>query len=85
MELREAIQPYDYQYRAQHNMELSKQLRFKGMLLGDAPGNGKTLPAMMEIVKARVNARRFSCVVASASCLDQWLKEVGIFFKPVSS
>lgn len=44
--------------------------KLKTLLLGDPPGIGKILPAMMAIVKAMLEAQRFSIVVAPASCLD---------------
>lgn len=59
-------------------------------MIADPPGLGKTLPAMMAIVKDKFdpairNKLMFSVVVGPASCLDQWRHEFERFFTPVCS
>lgn len=80
-----AIEPKQYQYHALGMIERAGASKSKTLLLGDPPGIGKTLPAMMAIVKAMLEAQRFSIVVAPASCLDQWAREFSRFFHIVGA
>jgi SNF2 family DNA or RNA helicase len=74
----------EYQYRALGKIEKSNIGPLKALLLADPPGLGKTLPAMMAVVKAIPTARRFSIIVAPSSCMEQWENEFKRFFVPVS-
>ncbi|RDL39911.1 uncharacterized protein BP5553_04251 [Venustampulla echinocandica] len=77
-----AIEPKAYQYAALAKIEYNSQSPLQGLLLGDPPGLGKTLPAMMAVVKAMSTAKRFSIVVVPASCVAQWSGEFAKFFQP---
>ncbi|KAH7074046.1 P-loop containing nucleoside triphosphate hydrolase protein [Paraphoma chrysanthemicola] len=76
------IAPKDYQLHASANIQRARAGYARGLLLGDDPGNGKRLPAMIECVRLRRQADRFSAVVVPASCIDQWSEEFRKFFKP---
>ena len=80
-----AVQPYDYQLKAQGMIEFARDSAFKGILIGDPPGLGKTIIAMMAMVKAIAQAKRFSVVVVPPSCVKQWYDEFGKFFVAVSN
>lgn len=77
------IEPQSHQYRALGLIERSRDIPTKAMFIADPPGLGKTLPAMMAIVKSIPTARRFPIVVAPASCVTQWYTEFQRFFQPV--
>jgi SNF2 family DNA or RNA helicase len=77
------ITPQEHQYSALAKIEFSKDGDLEGMVLADPPGLGKTLPAMMAVVKAIPTATRPSIIVAPASCVDQWCSEFEKFFTPV--
>ena len=75
-----AIEPKIYQYSALAKIEHNRETPLKAILIGDPPGQGKTLPAMMATVRAISTARRFSIVVVPPSCAEQWKTEFEIFF-----
>lgn len=55
-----AIEPQSHQYRALGLIERSRDIPPKAMFIADPPGLGKTLPAMMAIVKSIPTAHRRS-------------------------
>jgi SNF2 family DNA or RNA helicase len=80
-----AIEPKSYQDTALGKIEYLDKSPSRAIILGDPPGLGKTLPAMMAIVKAIATAKRFSIVVVPSSCVDQWKSEFAKFFLPIYS
>ncbi|KAF4629929.1 hypothetical protein G7Y89_g8210 [Cudoniella acicularis] len=77
-----AIKPKDFQNTALAKIEYSRNNPSKLVIIGDPPGLGKTLPAMMAVVKAIPDAHRFSIVVVPLSCVEQWQLEFEKFFLP---
>ena len=57
--------------------------QFKGMILGDPPGLGKTLSALSMIARASHHGRGPSVIVAPLSCCQQWMQEINKFFNDV--
>jgi SNF2 family DNA or RNA helicase len=57
----------------------------KAVLIGDPPGLGKTLPAMIAIVRSKGKFGRYSIVVTPESCIEQWCQVFEQFFVPVST
>jgi SNF2 family DNA or RNA helicase len=78
-------QPLPHQRRAVQLIERATNTTAKAVLTGDPPGLGKTLPAMIAIVRARKSHGRYSIVVAPASCIEQWCQEFETFFVHVST
>jgi len=78
------VTPQPHQATAVLKIEHNAQSVFKGILIADPPGLGKTLMSMIAVVRAIATARRFSVVVVPSSCVEQWESEFQKFFVPVS-
>jgi SNF2 family DNA or RNA helicase len=61
----------------------SEHTPFKGMILADLPGLGKTLSLLMTFVVGRKPGDGPSLVVVPASCCRQWMEEIRLHFKDV--
>jgi superfamily II DNA or RNA helicase len=77
------VTPHAYQYSALGKIEFNNKTDLKGTLIGDPPGLGKTLPAMMAIVKATRMARCPSVVVVPTSCIERWKADIDKYFEAV--
>lgn len=55
---------------------------FKGLILADPPGMGKTLSMMLAIRLQRQLGRGPSVIIAPSSCVHQWKMEVETYFEP---
>lgn len=56
---------------------------FRGIIVGDEMGIGKTLQAVMALHHAASEPGCFSPVVCPKSCQIQWINEFKINFEPV--
>ncbi len=65
------IQPHSYQLKGAAQAHFLCESRFKGALIGDAMGLGKTLLAAM-VIKLVQHRPGFSVVVAPKSACRQW-------------
>ncbi|KAK0291070.1 hypothetical protein LTR35_001791 [Friedmanniomyces endolithicus] len=55
--------------------------RFKGAILADPPGLGKSLTALLAALAARQSGDGPILIVVPASCAYQWMQEIGKAFK----
>ncbi|XEU99122.1 hypothetical protein FSHL1_004409 [Fusarium sambucinum] len=55
--------------------------RFKGMILADPPGLGKTLSALAMISRFNSIGDGPSVIIAPLSCCQQWMEEINKFFQ----
>lgn len=69
--------PHSWQLKgaAQFHYLCSKS-QFRGGICGDGMGVGKTLLAILIMELARKESGSFSLVVCTASCQNQWAKEI---------
>ncbi len=81
--LREEVQPYPHQQHAASFCLNALQSKFKGAIIADPPGLGKTLPALMTIAASRRLGDGPCVVVAPVSCCAQWMREITCFFSEV--
>lgn len=63
-------------------MQRADRGKFKGMILADPPGLGKTLSALLAIASVPKADRMPSIIVAPPSCRYQWVKEITRYFEP---
>ena len=64
-------------------MQHAKASIFKGLIVADPPGLGKTLSALLAIAAIPKKSRSGPClVVAPQSCCDQWINQISTFFDP---
>jgi ERCC4-related helicase len=78
------IQPKDHQLTGLAHVEQCVTSPFKGVMIGDPSGLGKTLVAAMAVVKALPKARRFSIVVVPTNLIVQWDDVLSRGFEDVS-
>ena len=81
--LREEVQPYPHQQHATSFCLHALESKFKGVIIADPPGLGKTLPALMAIAASRRLGDGPCVVVAPVSCCAQWMREIKRFFSEV--
>ncbi|KAH7179551.1 P-loop containing nucleoside triphosphate hydrolase protein [Fusarium flagelliforme] len=78
--LRPGITLQEHQKHAVGKAEWAMKSEFKGMILGDPPGLGKTLSALSMIARASHIRGGPSIIVAPSSCCQQWMGEIKKFF-----
>ncbi|KAI6368048.1 hypothetical protein MCOR25_004731 [Pyricularia grisea] len=80
--LQEGIEPFQHQkVAAAFALDtLSDDNLFKGCLIADPPGLGKTLSSLMAASESRRPGDGPCVVVAPRSCCDQWMREGNRFF-----
>nr|RBQ98575.1 hypothetical protein FVER53263_20036 [Fusarium verticillioides] len=81
--LKPPLRLFDHQKRAVASALYAKNSRFKGMILADPPGFGKTLSALSTIAVSTAKSGSINgpCViVAPYSCCRQWMVEIDGFF-----
>ncbi|KAK1772718.1 hypothetical protein QBC33DRAFT_565180 [Phialemonium atrogriseum] len=74
--LKSHINPFPHQQRAAAVAVQAGETEFKGFILADPPGLGKTLPALMAIAAKFREGGGPSVVVAPLSCCRQWMSEM---------
>ncbi|KAF5603649.1 global transactivator [Fusarium pseudocircinatum] len=81
--LKDTVRLFDRQSRAVAAALRQKDSRFRGMILADPPGFGKTLSALatISVSMAKSGSTKSPCViVAPLSCCNQWMAEIERFF-----
>ncbi|KAG9503677.1 hypothetical protein J7337_003628 [Fusarium musae] len=81
--LKPTLRLFDHQKRAVASALYTKNSRFKGMILADPHGFGKTLSALSTIAVSTAKSGSINgpCViVAPYSCCRQWMVEIDSFF-----
>ncbi|GKU05768.1 global transactivator [Fusarium langsethiae] len=61
--------------------ERAMRLQFKGMILGDPPGLGKTLSALSMIARLSSDGHGPSIILTPLSCCQHWMEEINKFFQ----
>lgn len=65
-------------------IEYGAESSIKSLLFGDSPMIGKTLSALMTLVRSHTSNKSPNLVVVHESLTYQWMTEIGKFFVPVS-
>ncbi|RBR19864.1 uncharacterized protein FIESC28_05470 [Fusarium coffeatum] len=79
-DLRPGITLQEHQKHAVGKAEFAMNSQFKGMILGDPPGLGKTLSALSIIARTSHVGCGPSIIVAPFSCCQHWMEEIKKFF-----
>ncbi|EWG45972.1 hypothetical protein FVEG_06600 [Fusarium verticillioides 7600] len=82
--LKDTVRLFDRQSRAVAAALWQKDSRFRGMILADPPGFGKTLSALatISVSMAKSGSAKGPCVIiAPLSCCRQWMAEIDRFFE----
>ncbi|KAL4727264.1 hypothetical protein ACLX1H_006170 [Fusarium chlamydosporum] len=79
--LKPSIMLHGHQKHAVGKAKWAMNSMFKGMILADPPGLGKTLSALAMIARFDSPERGPSVIVAPSSCCHQWMQEIGKFSK----
>jgi SNF2 family DNA or RNA helicase len=58
--------------------------KYKGLILADPPGLGKTLAALLAVMADHDEGDGPAVIVVPSSCAQQWVKEIHKNFIPVS-
>ncbi|KIH93418.1 hypothetical protein SPBR_04120 [Sporothrix brasiliensis 5110] len=75
---------FKHQTVATHAMSEARKTLFKGLILADPPGLGKTLPTLMAIAMSERVGRGPCVIIAPNSCCLQWINEAKKFLaKPL--
>lgn len=83
--LKPHVKPYRHQVQAAGVIMDAGETDFKGLILADPSGLGKTLSALMPIASAVSQGSGPAVVVAPASCCLQWMHEIDELFDKVRS
>ncbi|KAL2016391.1 hypothetical protein VTK56DRAFT_3813 [Thermocarpiscus australiensis] len=78
--LKPGIAPYPHQERAAAMMMRAGETDFKGLVIADPPGSGKTLSALMAIAATPGAGRGPSVIVTPSSRCRQWMTELEALF-----
>jgi SNF2 family DNA or RNA helicase len=81
--LRDHIKLFPHQAKAVAHALHSEKTQFKGFILGDHPGLGKTLVMVMTFLLGRQPGDGPAVVVVPGSCQRQWIELMKSQFKPV--
>lgn len=76
------VTPHDYQLKAAAQADFSCRSRFKGILIGDGMGVGKTLSAILAMYMVK-DEPGFSLVVAPKTLCRQWVDYIEGAFEEV--
>jgi SNF2 family DNA or RNA helicase len=74
--LRSHVKPFPHQLRAAALNVHAEDTPFKGMILADPPGLGKTLATLMAVWSARKPGDGPVLIVVPPSCARQWMEEI---------
>ncbi|ERT00990.1 hypothetical protein HMPREF1624_02226 [Sporothrix schenckii ATCC 58251] len=77
--LKHGIHPFPHQVEAAAAMLSARKSKFKGLILADPPGLGKTLSSLMAIAASDRTGRGPCVVVVPTSCCSQWVAEARRF------
>lgn len=79
----DGVDPFAHQLRAAALGVRSQNTPFKGMILGDTPGLGKTLALLLMIEESRQPHDGPVLLVVPPSCARQWVEELRTNLKEV--
>ncbi|RGP75402.1 global transactivator [Fusarium sporotrichioides] len=71
----------EHQKHAVGKAEWAMRSQFKGMILGDPPGLGKTLSALSMIARLSSDGNGPSIILTPLSCCQHWMEEINKFFQ----